>query len=246
MRLLRGRRWLQGLCLLVIAVLPASIAYVTWPSEDQPAVSTIPPFASAGVQPYGAASPVDWEAYKAVDAHRQYPEYYKCRAYPSDANLTQADLVPTANVVVTITYDKHSKKYVVSGDPRITVHETDSRTTQTDGGHLARMQEFGFSFAGGVHYFGTFSRYTAGDGLRWGAVTLYGTDQINGRPVPNYYLPLSPGNGPSDPMYVIIATDTRTCHAGKVSVPAEFSWAQLANNGLLMPEYYDAGNHPQG
>jgi len=245
------RRWLIAAGITVVLAIAGLVTF--WPhsapltgaqlgqmTANGSLTTNIDP--STGVQPYGATPVDDYQHQSAVGAHREYPEYYKCKNYPDDADLVQRNLVPTANVVATITYDPDRGKYVVDNDPRITVHEADSiQPANSDVSHPSRVQEFNFGFAAGVHYFATYEHYRSGKGMAWGEVTLYGT-----HPGPDFYLPVYPGNGTAHSAYLILATDTRTCRNGTVPVPVGFSWPQVAQSGLLLPEYYGSGKHPQG
>ena len=177
------------------------------------------------------------EPYKqdAVRAHTEYPEYYQCHNYPADADLVLRNLVPTDNVVATVTYDPHKGKYVVDNDPRITIHEKDAAGNQP-------TQVLTFDFQKGVRYFATYVHYADGGGLKWGAIEIYGA-----QPTPKgYSLTVRASTSQFNPAYVIIASDTRTCHAGTVPVPIALSWEQIAKVGLLLPEYSGRRIHPQG
>jgi hypothetical protein len=203
---------------------------------------------SLGVKPYGADAPTDYQKQDAIAALHAYPEYYQCRTYPSDAALTQADLVPTDNVVATITYDPHKKKYVVQGDPRITHTEHDSiQPISSDFTEPTPEQDFTFGFAPGVHYFNSYST-PANNPQSWGgSYTLYGSRVVDGKVVQNFSLTLYTGKQKDWPQYVIIATDTSSCAAGSTPLPAGFNWNKLAQSGLLVPEFYNDGSvHPQG
>lgn len=204
-------------------------------------------FNQTGVQPYGANVPVG-SNFDATRAHAEYPEYYKCRTYPDDAHLTPSDLIPTANVIVNITYDASKQKYVVTGDPRITVTEQDVvQQPNSDFAKPTTQQMLTFGFGANVRYFATYTQYHSsapGSPFTWGGgPTLY--DNYGG--VNHYRLTLTPADSVNAPRYVVVATDITTCAAGTTSLPQGFDWNQLADNGLLLPEYYMSGQgHPQG
>lgn len=204
--------------------------YVQVPEQDN---------SSADAQFYG---PIDNAAFVRED----YPEYYKCRKYPDNAHIKATDLVPTANVVLTIVYDKAQRRYVVGpGDNQlIKPTEADSLLYPKSKAPVAQ-QKFTFSFASGVRYFGTFAHYHNSSGWRWSVGGwMYGPHVVNGKSAMDYSLTLFPKDGADMPVYVIIATNPATCAGDGANLPSGFSWKELGSD--LVPEYSREGNiHPQ-
>lgn len=203
--------------------------------------TSLAPDDGTGVKPYGpqpSASPtLDGNQKIAARIWNTYPVFYHCAAIPANPHLRE--LIPTANVVATITFSPKAGRYVVAADPRI--HVTESSGTEgpnTDYPKPTQVQGFVLSFAPDVAYFGTFNQYVGGanDGKSyvngksyWAGIGLYRAETRT------YYLSVQPSNGSRDVQYVVVATAVRTCDNGAVTAPADM-WRALGDAGILEPE----------
>jgi hypothetical protein len=176
----------------------------------------------------------------ALEIRHQYPEYFGCGAYPADTALKVADLIPTANVNAVFTYNTRKGAYDIASDPRITA--VSKMTTEIgDGGKNYALQTVTLTFAPGVHYYHAYGQEMLGDGLGW-----TGTRYVYNPKDASYHLALLPGNGATQPLAVVIATDPATCHNGSIGLPAAFSWENVTSKGLNEPEFYEGlYGHPQ-
>lgn len=250
------RRWLITAGAVIVLVIGG---FALWPRHSEPVTgsqlgqmtadgSLIANVPSTGVEPYGATPPVDYSTQMAIDARREYTEYYQCKTYPDDAHLKPIDLVPTANVVLTLTYNKARNKYVAGGNSQlIQPAEVDSTfPANSDTKHAIPEQQFAFRFAVGVRYFGTFVYYHATSGWRWGqGGSVYNTHWNGTQRVTDYNLTLFPKDGGDQQLFVIIATNTATCKGDGAGLPTNFSWKDLADDGMLRPEFIVSNVHPQ-
>lgn len=203
---------------------------------------------SLGVDQYGPEPGTpEWKAWSDNEAakrtRQEHSRHFECREYPSDDKLTPGDLIPTGNVAMVIRFDEKKGVYKVTHDPRIKLRQWDTReAANSDVDHPFTLTPFRWTYAEGVAHYGTFSTYRSsepGNPWRWSGGPLSYDMRSQ-----TFNIEESPENGTSNPLYVVIATDTRSCKAGAVAVPKEFDWQNLAQRGLLPP--YEPDLHGAG
>ena len=168
----------------------------------------------------------------------QFGQHFACEQYPSADNLTTRDLIPTANVVVTIKFDDKSGSYkVADGDDRVAISHSTQDIVSYEGDKPTTSVEDRFTWTTdkGVEAYAWFKEYQATEDTTWGGGELYG-DLITDTARPNYDRKLIIANrsaGNSTLRYVIVFTDTTTCK-GAGAAP-DGMWKDLAKAGLNLP-----------
>lgn len=168
----------------------------------------------------------------------KFGQHFACRQYPSADSLTTRDLIPTANVVVTIEFDDKSGSYkVADGDDRVTIAHTTQDIVSYESDEPTTSVEDRFTWRAGknVKAYAWFKEYQATEGTTWGGGELYG-DLITDTDHPVYDRNLIIANrsaSNSTLRYVIVFTDTTTCK-GAGAAP-DGMWKDLTEAGLNLP-----------
>jgi len=161
----------------------------------------------------------------------KYNWHYRCRTYPPANVLSTNDLIPTANVVVTVKYDEKAKQYVASSNEHVKMSiSTYTEPPGPDFKEPAEYTKLTWTYPnGGIkHYIVAEEFREANDAVK--VSTLAGTyDQATKR-----YTLAFPTTDTRMHIYKIIATDSTTCE-GKNTLTYKW-WAQLRTNSLMAPD----------
>lgn len=214
---------LVGVALLV-ALLPGALSSGNTAPGNIPAADpsnptvTIPPV----VPTQASASSEKWDNKLATRRMHGQPGHYQCRQYPTDSKLRQADLVPTGNVSMRITFDQRTGRYeVITVDPRITV-------SYRVGSHRAKLGQnkpwtrltddiYSWTYHRGIEHFGIFILTTTTSGTKeWRGLSPAYDPEVNGV----YEMPMPREYGGEASSYLIVASDPTTCAEGN-TVPSE-------------------------
>jgi|GEM_PF-4133828 len=201
---------------------PAALPNTTAPASIDP---------SLGVQQYGSQDDMTRaDNQMAVAIKAEHPEFYRCRTYPADNALTRADLIPTANFNLVMTYDKAKASWKVETGSGLDlkIQTINVEGEGTNGKKTTyRAQRITWSYPSSVKLFGGFEYWSGAK--RW-SVHNVAPDDMGG-----YGMTLS--TRPSDVnRVVVIATNTADCGPGAVSLPQDFDFTSLADDGLLVPQ----------
>lgn len=221
------RRWkLVGLIAVVIVA-----GLLAWVFNTHDGPRPVQNETSSGLQtltqPPPSANERDYQL--AVSTRTNHSQHYQCQEeYPPDAELRLSDLIPTANVVVIIRYSSDLDQYAVDSDPRVNITRDDTiQPANSDMPQPFRWTQFSWTYDEGVEHFAT---YLVGNNAH-GQMRSHEDEAME-----RHYVGVSPDVvSARGSKYVIIATDTTTCDPAPNPLPQEFSWEQLAAQGISVP-----------
>lgn len=210
-----AHRRLLGLAAMLVLTLPAA-AFTPSPMIGVERVAAVP------TPSHDAYNPTKAEVRDQISRMRiaRSPEQFACHAY--DSPLTPETTIPTANVSSIISFDRHTGGYeVVATDTkrRIVIgYQTVLQHTKR-GGRTLVIDEYNWSYAKGVKPYAVFLREVDQDGIvYWGRVNPVTKNGIS---------TISLWRGGDTATMFIVATDTRTCAPGSVTLPSSM-WTNVA------------------
>jgi hypothetical protein len=168
-------------------------------------------------------------------AQRVYEQniwHYNCQKYPAPGVMRMTDLIPTANVVVTINYDAKTKKYEPrANDSRVKLAWKDTKVTLEGATQPTTARTFSWTYRDStIKHFGLFHETAGGTGI-----------YFNGRMVPGFdpktqrrSFTTHAANGTRTPSYWIIATDEGTCE-GRDQLSRSW-WRETVLNAYMVPD----------
>lgn len=237
----RPRKSRTGVALVVATVI-ATLVLTSWISYlihggDSNPVAPAPVASTSSAPVASAPAQADTKTLKELDnqtaLHTQdkYIEHYTCRPYPTREVLETTDLIPTANVVVTVNYNGKTKQYEASGDKRVKM--TISSKIEPAGSDLERPTKFTtltWTYASNtIKHFIVAQEFRESHGDPK-ISTLAGVYDAQAK---HYSLSL-PTTSTRVYTYRIIATDTTTCEGNNTLT--DKWWAQLQKGGLMAPD----------
>lgn len=229
-------QWRKVLVVGVVGIATIAVAILMFRHIANSAAPVAPIASMSPVTPApsNVTAPLTFDQLDSAQAQNTLAQqnwHYRCRTYPPANALKTNDLIPTANVVVTIKYDEKAKQYVASSDEQVKMNtSTYIEPPNSDFKEPTKFTKLTWTYAnGGIKHYIVAEEFreTNGDVK---VATLAGVyDQQTKR----YTLSL-PTTSTRVYTYRIIATDSTTCE-GKNTLTDKW-WAQLRANGLMAPD----------